>query len=183
MISSTGSAITARDFNDNTNDSHRDEWNSGAMHHLVKALKGAPVAVVLDKRTGFVEFNVTLGGVRQTPGYGTYQVLVERTYSDGTTGGCWYPLLKVGAVIVLGESRARWEALESYREERIRAVTKLGEKLARQLGVNSRYDLPHGKFDARLFPGLVHVSFQPESYRGELSYTWEQYTSAELAGV
>lgn len=183
MISTTGSAINARDFNKNTKDADRDNWISGAMHHLVKALNGAPVAIVLDKHTGFTEVNVTLGGVRQTPGYGTFQVLVQRTFSDGQTGGCWYPLFKVGAVIELGNSRARWTALEAYGEEQTLACRKLQDEMVSDLGVADRYALPSGKWEARVFPGFVHASYDPQSYTAPVSYRWKRYESKDLANA
>lgn len=183
MTSGTGSAINARDFNSNTKDPHRDEWSSGAMHHLVKALDGAPVAIVLDKYTGFSEVNVTLGGVRQTPGYGTFQVLVQRVYSDGKPGGCWFPLAEVGTVITLGDSNARWTAKDTYREEQTLAVRKLQDQMMADLGIDDRYQLPRGKWEARMFPGFAHASFTPEKFSDPVSYTWKRYASKDLVQV
>lgn len=183
MTSTTGSAISPRDFNQNIKDPLRDEWTSGAMHHLTKALNGAPVAVVLDKSTGFAEINVTLGGVRQTPGYGTFQVIVKRVHSDGTQGGCWYPLFKVGTVIELGDSSARWTAVRAYREEQTAAIVALQKEMAAELGAKDRSELPRGTWDASMFPGYVHASFKPESYRGPVNYTWKRYESAALVTV
>lgn len=183
MTSNTGSAVNARDFNKNTADTNRDEWLPGAMHHLVKALNGAQVAIVLDKHTGFAEFNVTLGGVRQAPGYGTFQVLVQRAYSDGTTGGCWYPLFKVGTVIELGNSRARWEAMDTYGEWQTLAICKLQDQMVADLGVEDRYALPSGKWEARVFPGQVHASFAPEKFSDPVKYTWKAYRVADLIEV
>jgi hypothetical protein len=181
MASSTGSAISARDFSDKVTDPNRDEWSSGAMHHLVKALNGSPVAIVLDKSTGFAEVNVTLGGVRQNPGYGTFQVLVKRVHSDGTTGGCWYPLFQVGTVIELGDSRARWIARESYRTEKSAAIRRLHDEMADDLATEHLDDFPAGEWEASMFPGFVHASFRPESYCGPVNYTWKRYESKDLA--
>lgn len=183
MTSTTGSAISPRDFNKNTKDPLRDEWNSGAMHHLVKALNGQPVAIVLNKATGFVEVNVTLGGVRQTPGYGTFQVLIQRVYSDGTTGGCWYPLFQVGTVIELGDSLARWDAVRAYSEEQTAAIVALQNKMMEELGAKDRYSLPRGTWEARVFPGYVHASFSPEKFGGPVKYTWKRFEAKALAGA
>jgi hypothetical protein len=187
MISATGSAITPRDFNKDTKDQQRDEWSPGAMDHLVKALNGAPVAIVLDKQTGFCEVNVTLGGVRAN-GRGHYEVLVQRTYSDGKTGGCWYLLFQVGAVITLGEETpglgSRYTAYQAYSEERTRAIRQLQDALMVELGIDDRYQLPRGKWAARSFPGFVHASFDPEKReRGGLLYTWKRYEASALAAA
>lgn len=184
MTSGTGSAIQARDFNKNTKDPLRDEWGPGAMQHLVNALNGSPVAIVLDKHTGFAEVNVTLGGVRQTPGYGTFQVLVKRVYSDGTTGGCWYPLYQVGTVIVLDRGSegmgARYNALMAYMDERSAASRKLQAEMVADAGVEDPSELPRGKWEVRSFPGYVHASFSPEKILGPGRYTWKRYETADL---
>lgn len=180
MISQTGSAITAQDFNHNTKDPLRNEWSPGAMHHLIKALNGAPVAIVLEKATGFAEFNVTLGGVRKTPGYGTFQVLVQRTYSDGKTGGCWYPLYSVGTVIELGNSHARWDALRSYSDEQTRAIVQLQHDMMGELEIENRDALPRGTWEARVFPGYVHASYTPEKFGAPVKYTWKRYQTKDL---
>lgn len=180
-VSTTASAIEARDFSERVTDPNRDEWKSGAMHHLIKALAGAPVAVVLEKATGFTMVNVKLTGVRQTPGYGTFQVLVEDTYSDGNTGRCWYPLYKVGTVIELGKSRARWVALDSYREERTQAVLRLQGEIRTKLGLEDNQPLPRGEWDAQVFNGYVHASFAPPFGKERvIGYTWKRYASADL---
>lgn len=185
MTSTSGSAITARDFNRNTQDPRRDEWTPGAMHHLVKALNGTAVAIVCEKNTGFAEVNVTLGGVREN-GYGHYEVLVNRVYSDGTTGGCWYLLFKIGAVITL-DSRAdqvglgaRYEAVKTLGEERRQGIRKLQDHMMAQLGVEDREQLPRGKWECSSFPRHVHASFTPESYTGPVKFTWQAYHSADL---
>lgn len=183
MISATGSAINARTFNNNTKDPNRDEWTGGAMQHLVDALKGAPVAIVLDKQTGFTEVNVTLGGVRPGGSGSHAHVLVQRVHSDGTTGGCWYPLFQVGTVIELGDSRARWTAIDTHREEQTRAIRKLQEHLMAELGIDDRYKLPRGKWECTSFPGYVHASFDPEERGGSVRYTWKRYSSADLVAA
>lgn len=182
MISNTGSAINARDFNRDTKDPDRDTWSAGAMHHLVTALDGAPVAIVLDKQTGFVEFNVTLGGVREN-GRGFHEVLVERTHVNGTNSRCWYLLFKVGTVIQLGESGARWEALESYSEEGTRAVVQLQHDMMDKLGIENRDALPRGTWSVSHFPRFVHASFKPESDRDPVKFMWRRYSSAQLANA
>ena len=183
MISTTGSAIQPQDFNPNTKDPQRHEWSAGAMHHLVKALNGQAVAVVLDKRTGFTEVNVTLGGVRQN-GRGFFELLVQRTYSDGKTGGCWYLLFQVGMVMTLdrdGEGLgARYIARESFNEEQTRAIRKLQDEMMTELGIEDRYQLPRGKWDCSSFPGYVHASFKPEKILDPVRYTWRRYSADAL---
>jgi hypothetical protein len=184
MTSTTAAAINASDFHAThgrkRDGNRRDTWSPGAMRHLVKALDGAPVVIVCEKATGFTEANVTLGGVRES-GYGSYQVLVQRDHSDGTTSACWYPLDKIGVVITLGDSAPRWKAIDAYREEHTRAVRRLQDDLVARLGVASRYDLPRGTWDASLLGHSVHASFAPADHQGPLNYTWRSYPSDSLA--
>lgn len=182
MISGTGSAIAPRTFNSDTTDKLRDRWTAGAMHHLIKALGDTPVAIVLDKHTGFAEVNVTLGGVRPTSS-GGFQVLVNRVYPDGVTGGCWYDLFNAGAIITLGDTDARWIAVKTYREEQALAIRKLQDKMMAELGIDDRYQLPRGKWGCSSFAGYVHASFTPGSYTGPVRYTWERYSSDSLVAA
>lgn len=181
MTSTTAAAINARDFGDRVTEANRDEWRAGAMHHLIKALNDAPVTIVLDTHTGFTQANVTLGGVRQTPGYGTFQVLVESVHSGGTKGRCWHPLHKVGAVIIMGDSAPRWEALRTFREERSAAIVRLQKDMAVELGLSNCLELPRGTWSVSVFNGYVHASFSPERVNGLVRYTSKRYESADLA--
>lgn len=183
MTSTSGSAINARDFGQPTTDPNRDEWQAGPMIHLVEALQGRPVTIVLDKRTGYTQVNVILGGVRQTPGYGTFQVLVQSVHEDGTTGRCWHRLPDVGTVIEMGFHRGRWDAMDSYRNERSAAIRKLQDEMVENLGLKDRYELPRGKWDARIFPGDVHASFTPEKCGDPVKFTWKPYSRKDLAAA
>lgn len=164
---SAGTAINPTDFNKDTKDPNRNTWTPGQMRHLVKALGDTPVAIVLEKATGFSLVNAQLRNVRKTPGYGTFAVLVAVPLSDGTIHHCWYSLNHVGTVIVLGESNARWTALDTFRNEESaakRRVYPLWEK---------KYEgrqQPKGKWTVRSSAYDVTVSFNPDSLRDQYDY-------------
>jgi len=186
VITTSGSAINARDFEQDRSEADRDTWKPGPMHHLVMALDGARVLIVVDRRTGYTEVGVTLGGVRKTPGWGTYQVLIQREHEGGKTSGCWYPLMNVGTVIELtelGSTGARWTALQAYREQKSQAICKLQAAMVQELGLSDTAALPRGKWDARVFPHEVRASFTPEKILDPVPYTYRSYSLADLAGV
>jgi hypothetical protein len=162
--STSGSAITAADFSSRTTDSDRHRWTPGKMIHLVKALGDTPVAIVLDTYTGNTQVNVRLSGVRQTPGYGSFQVLVTRVDGDDVERGCWHPLDKVGTVIVLGRSNARWDALRSYADERIAAILNARPKLAALYPETENVE-SGCTWRVTRFPHRVEVSFDPDRTR------------------
>lgn len=141
-MSATASTILPEDFSTNTTDSDRYQWTPGKMFHLVAALNGAPVNIVADTMTGFTLLDVTLEDVRQTPGWGTYQVLVVATY-NGEPSKTWYSLDKVGAIMILNGSRADSRAVEDHRGEGIAAT---------------RYVFDHNEISDRMRSGKWEVS-------------------------
>lgn len=166
-MNASGSAINPADFNKNTKDPDRHEWTPGQMRHLVRALGDTPVAIVLEKATGFSLVNVQLRDVRKTPGYGTFQVLVAAPLSDGTIQLCWYSLNNVGTVIILGASRARWTALDTFRKEESAAKRKAYPLWEKQYEGRQQ---PAGKWTVRSSAYDVTVSFMPDSLRDQYDY-------------
>lgn len=163
-ISTSGSAITAATFSSSYNDRDRNDWTPGKMIHLINALGTTPVAIELDTYTGNTQVNVRLAGVRQTPGYGTFQVLVVRVDGDGVERTCWHPLHKVGTVIILGTSDVRGRALRTRADERTAAIRKAIPLLVEKYSdVN---DLSMGAtWEVSRFPSHVTVSFTPDRKR------------------
>lgn len=119
-MTNTYTSITADDFSDNVTDRMRYTWTAEKVWWLAEAQKALPdvrFIVTTDRQTGHAEGPVTIEGVRQTPGYGTHQVLLRTASGQGT----WHSLTKLGAVIALEDTTARgvkWEALSIRRDRR-----------------------------------------------------------------
>lgn len=166
MTSQTTSAILPTDFNKNTADKNRHLWTPGQMRHLIKVLNGHPVILITDNQTGHAQFNVTLEGVRQTPGYGTFQVLIRHEYAPGKANRTWTSLYSLGETIMFmpGAPRevSKWKVLDSYREECSAATA-----YARAKWEAEEPDL-YGKYEATPFDYEVHVRFtsQKPEHRG-----------------
>jgi hypothetical protein len=140
MTSTTASTITARDFSDRTTDTLRDRWTQGKMRHVVAALDGRPVVVVLEAGTGFTMVGVRLLGVRDNFYGGAGRVLVESTFEDGTTSVLAYRLEDVGPIVelegpVVGGG-VRFRAVETYRAEVSAAIRFAQERHGKPEGRN-----------------------------------------------
>lgn len=174
-------AIAARDFNQDTTDSLRDRWSPGALRHLIAAAKGQVVTIVLDARTGNAETGVTLNGVRQTPGYGTFQMLVIYRWGTGENdvNRTWHPVDKMGTILVHDAvtDDVRGKALRTYREEGAAAI-EIGRKrlAAKYLDMETR-----GTWRCLQFADFVDVSFRPESYTSPVSFETWRLSLSELA--
>lgn len=118
----TGSAIEARDFSAKTTDTLRDVWTRGKMRHVIAALNGGPVAVVIEG-LAFVGVTLLHEGAGRLPG-GQGRVRIRHYLADGTTQDTDYRLETVGTIIALGDPQAKWTALTTYREEVSAAITK-----------------------------------------------------------
>ena len=114
-------AIRVEDFSQYTDDAMRHRWTIAKMRAVIAALKGQPVALVLDNQTGFA-----LAGVRLTdvfdggPSRGL-RLRVESDDADGVTRPTNYRLAATGNTIIplapeSGVRGAKWDAVEAYRE-------------------------------------------------------------------
>lgn len=119
-MSTTASAIIPQDFCKYIGLTYRDRWSHQAMQCVVDALDGKKVmAITTDTRTGHTLTDVRLLQVGQTPGYGTFRVLVEYEYEPEKFMRTWYPLLSVGTIISHSETSwkgPKWAAVDLYRE-------------------------------------------------------------------
>lgn len=120
-FASYGNAFTPSDFSKRVTDSDRDRWTLHKALYTVEAIAGAPVVIVSNAQTGHTKVNVTLGRIRQTPGYGTHEVEIISRYSDGTTGQCFYSLYDIGTIINLGDGSIN-TALLAEGEDRSAAI-------------------------------------------------------------
>lgn len=92
-------------------------FHPAAMASTVNTLAGAPVMVVIDG----LAYVGKLSGTRQTPGYGTFQVLVETEHSK-----TWFTQDKVSVIIPL-EERVHPYCREAV--EKVRLAVQNGEDL------------------------------------------------------
>lgn len=136
-MSSTASTATPYDFCKDTTSPVRGEWQVGPMRNLIAALNGQKVTICTDRLSGHTLVDVTLEGVRQAPGYGTFQVCVAYEYEPGKVTRTWYPLFKIGPAIVLTDAKglrsAKWDALDSEREEKLAAIKWVRENKADEI--------------------------------------------------
>lgn len=170
--------ISPRDFATSTtsNEYQRLEFHYGEFRHILAALDGVEVIVVID---GLSLGGVTLEGLRQTPGYGTFQVLVVPSEADRAEGvrPCWYPLGKFRMIIPTGEKlgskAARWIADETIRLEGMAAVDLFNAR-------HPELDGMMGKVTARPThrDGEVDVTFHPSS-RENGRHTYERVNIAK----
>lgn len=115
-------AILASDFSSRTTDVLRDQWTAGKLRHLIAALDGQPVAIVIDSYTGSTLVGVTLERlVGKMHGSG-HNVVIASTLPDGTVQRTAYRTEALGLTIIPlapedGTKGAKWVALDTYREE------------------------------------------------------------------
>lgn len=164
------STFRAQDLKSSIADSHRSTdrsmWSVGSIRHVIKALNGQPVAVELDRQTGW-----TLVGAVLTEAYDNrLSVCTEETKTaQNPTGLTRYFLPKVGVIIGL-KSSSKYDAIGFERTE---------HELARKLFLADFPDLPEGKLETRSNARGVVVSHQPASY-SEGRYQHRDYSLAQL---
>lgn len=119
--SHTSCAILASDFSRSTSDQLRRQWTGGKMRHLIDALNGAPVVIIIDEQTGFAMVNVRLR-LSMLP---NEFVTVESTLPDGTVHQVDYRLWKLGETIIPltgALDNVKWNALRAYNDEQDAAI-------------------------------------------------------------
>jgi len=117
-----GSTITPQDFSQRTTDKDRNEWTPGKLRLVIAAAAGRRVVITTDKQTGHTLIGARLRGMRRTPGYGTYQVLVEWEYAPGKTQGTWTSTFSIGPAITVMDGPLRFAAADLAREESSAAI-------------------------------------------------------------
>lgn len=152
--------IEARDLSDTLTDPLRETWTAGKMRHVVAALNGTRVAIVVEKSTGFTMADVRLLNVTPTglTNDGA-RVIVESTLSDGTVMPTRYDLHGIGPIVTLDPEADRtdggpkFRALNTAREEKAAAISKVREEMGD----------PYGTFTATLGLNYVDVLYTPAS--------------------
>jgi thiol-disulfide isomerase/thioredoxin len=151
---------------DSTRSADRSMWSVGSIRHVIKALNGQPVAVELDRQTGW-----TLVGAVLTEAYDNrLGVCTEASKTTQNPMGLTrYFLPKVGVIIGLGDS-SKYTAITFERTE---------HELARKLFLAEFTDLPQGEMDIRSTARGVVVSHNPTKF-SEGKYQWGDYSLAQL---
>lgn len=150
-----GSTITPQDFSQSMKDRDRDVWTAGKLRHVIAALQGRRCIITAEARTGFTLIGARLRGIRQTPGYGTYQILVEWEYAPGKTQGTWYPVGNIGPAIIGMDCPIR--ATELAMAESSAAITAAREFLP---------ECTYGSWKVTPGPDYVTVRFAPQKADG-----------------
>lgn len=164
------STFRAQDFNSSIADSSRSKdkgmWSAGSIRHVIKALGGQPVAIEVDRQTGYTLVNAVL-----TEAYDNRLGVCTKACktSQNPTGLTRYYLPNVGIVVSLGDA-SKYAAKEFERTE---------HELARQLFLAEFTDLPEGKLEMRSTARGVVVSHQPHSFRAG-RYQHREYSLAQL---
>lgn len=154
LVTGLTTAISARDFTP-AKDYRRVEWNSGALRHVVAALVGKPVMIIVDAQTGSVQLGAKLLRVQHSLRSNYDEIVLD--YMGQHTA---YKIFNIGETIVplideMGTKSAKWNALATYRIEKQNAVAKAcadhGPSEGREWG----------KWEAKLFTSTVQVTYTP----------------------
>lgn len=163
-ITSTSGVIKPEDFKSNLHRSEAwgkfSEWNAGPLRHVINALNGTPVVIVIDKRTGFTLVGAVLVDVRSRlhGGQGIAVSTEDCKTAQNPQGITVYDVRSVGVIIPLQSSThgQREEAMLSERRE-----LELAEKLYRE---SLPEDRPAGYAEATSHGSEVHVGYRRENY-------------------
>ena len=180
-ITSTTSPIAPEDFKSNL---HRkeawgkfSEWNDGPMRHVIDALNGTPVVIVIDKRTGFTLVGAVLVDVRQRR-HGGQGIAVSTECAktqQNPQGITVYPLRSVGLVIPL-QSTTHGQGQAAVQAER--RELELAERIYRESLPAER---PEGHVEVSCHGNEVHAGYRRASYADRLpTPNWARITLAQV---
>lgn len=163
-------AILASDFSDRVTDTNRRAWTLGKMRHAIAALDGRDVAIITDRQTGHVTFGRLIECFDGGPSRGP-RVMVESDLSDGTVQRTTFWLHGIGETIIplserLGERGAKWTALETWREEKSRAIRWAAERHGEVEG------RAWGSWTAEPHDYFVSVAYEPSTGNPAFSGQW-----------
>ncbi|MFF4777477.1 hypothetical protein ACFY05_31940 [Microtetraspora fusca] len=162
--------INARDFCSDTTDPLRDRWSVGKLHHVIKALDGARVAVTVARGTGTTLLDAVLKSTSFSGSYACGEVLIATTVSNGTEQQTRFPVVDLGMILPLDDTTARdakWIALDSYREQGSKAITTAQDLYAESTGRQ------WGSWKAEpLDATRVHVRYTPSTGNPYFADKW-----------
>lgn len=152
-----GSAVTPHSFSERVTDKDRDRWTAGKLRHVIAAAAGRRVIITTDKQTGHTLIGARLEGLRQTPGYGTYQYLYAWEYAPGKIQRTWGRVDDLGPAIIGMDCGLHFPAMELHREERSAAIKAAREAMP---------DCTYGAWEATPGADYVVVRFTPQKADG-----------------
>lgn len=163
-ITSTSHPIDPADFEGNLHDKRawgtEHAWNEGPMRHVINALNGTPVVIVIEKRTGFTLVGAVLVDVRHKMhgGQGIAVSTEDSKTAQNPEGITVYTLRSVGVIIPLqstthGQKQA---AVQAERRE-----LELAERIYKE---TLPADRPEGRVEVSSHSNEVHASYKRESY-------------------
>ncbi len=152
-----GSTITPEDFSQRVTDKDRHRWTAGKLRHVSAALDGRRCIITTEERTGHALIGARLHGLRQTPGYGTYQLLIEWEYAPGKTQRTWTPIDGIGPAIIAMDGPGKFVVSELLRLESSAAITAAREALP---------ECTYGAWTAHPGADYVVVRFTPQKADG-----------------
>lgn len=163
-ITSTSGVIAPEDFKSNL---HRkeawgkfSEWNAGPMRHVIDALNGTPVVIVMDKRTGFTLVGAVLVDVRSrhSGGQGIAVSTEDCKTPQNPEGITVYSVRSVGVIIPLQSTThgQREAAMQAERRE-----LELAERIYRE---SLPEDRPAGHVEVSAHENEVHAGYRRDSY-------------------
>lgn len=151
-------AITAEDF-DYSHTTVRYGWTVGKMRHVIAALDGAEVAIVVDKHDGYTVIGRLMDIVADEDDHEPHL-----TVESGPVYGCaerfTYRLVEVGVIMEMSDdAEAKWVAVDSYRAETERAIEHARAQ---------HPDPDHGTWTGVPHDDCVLVTYQPSSVTEEI---------------
>lgn len=179
-ITATSGIIDPKDFESNLHDARTGRtthhWNCGPMRHVVEALAGTPVVIVVDRMTGFTLVGAVLVDVRgryYSNGMGVAISTECGKTAQNPQGITVYDLRSIGAIIPLQDSThgLRTAAMQSERREL---------DLAREIYTASLPDdRPAGHVKVSSFNHEVHASYRTQSLR-ERGPSWARISRDKI---
>lgn len=181
-ITSTSGVIDPKDFQSNLHDKRawgtEHAWNEGPMRHVITALGGSPVVIVMDKRTGFTLVGAVLVDVRErhSGGQGIAVSTEDSKTPQNPQGITVYSLRSVGVIIPLQSTThgQREMAMQAERRE-----LELAERIYRESLPAER---PEGHVEVTSFNTTVHAGYRRTDYsqRGLSTPNWRAIPLAEI---
>lgn len=180
-ITSTSHPIAPEDFKSNL---HRkeawgkfSEWNAGPMRHVIDALNGTPVVIVMDKRTGFTLVGAVLVDVRQrySGGQGIAVSTEDCKTPQNPQGITVYSLRSVGLIIPL-QSTTHGQGQAAVQAER--RELELAERIYKESLPAER---PEGHVEVSSHEREIHAGYRRDSYADRRpTPNWARITLAQV---
>jgi hypothetical protein len=180
-ITSTSHPIAPEDFKGNLHRAEawgkHSEWNEGPMRHVIDALAGTEVVIVIEKRTGFTLVGATLVDVRRkmSGASGIAVSTPDCKNAQNPEGITVYSLRAVGVIIPLRSTThgQRGEARQAEERE-----MELAERIYTETLPEDR---PEGHVEVSSFSNELHVGYRRTNYADRRSTPrWSRVSLAQV---